>query len=274
MALLGAPTEMTPQNMVQALVAVMSHLVLPKFNDISERLSSFEQRTVKLEEKLAVLDRQNHQLSVLETECKTLKEKNAQLEDALQRVAEVAFTNKRHSYQFNLLLHGVKEDHPDLHGATDARDPGFRRVVLAELAKFDPSITDADFEKAHRLGPPRPEMSDSRKQAPRAILIRFYNRYRKEKLLEESIRRHKLRKTVPGAEPTQRDPYLTGHRVRDSIAMHASALDMQMDTQDPPDPQRSKQVRRENKQSTKQRTSTLRVPYRLPYRLRQREGNN
>lgn len=267
LAQLGAPIEKTTQTMAQIVVAAMGHMILPKFSEINERLANLDQKILNLEARVAVVDQQTLQLSNLESECRTLREKNLQLEEALQRVAEVALANKRHSYQFNLLLHGISEKHPDLKGATDARDPGFRRVVLAELAKFDPSISEADFEKAHRLGPPRPEIESLRVQPPRAILIRFHNRYRKEKLLEESIRRHKLRKTTPATAGTEREPYLTNHRVRDSFV--ASAPDQPMDSDGPPDPQPNRQNRRENLRPAQESTRKARAVH----SLRQRKGN-
>lgn len=112
------------------------------------------------------------------------------------------------SMDFNLLLHGLPEDLPALGGSMCARDTSFREAVRSELAKFDPAISDADFEKAHRLGPV-PKAAPGTTARPRPIVIRFFNRYTRERLLNESIHRFKANnKKDTGL------PYLTSHNYR------------------------------------------------------------
>lgn len=203
--------------MVRAMVAVLNTLMLPRMNAIDERLSSLEKRAREFENTLTIIEQQRAQVNRLEVEHKALKEENARLKEELQTTAQTALSTKRYSYQYNLLLHGVSESHPGLAGATSSRDPNFKQCVLGELRKFHSSITENDFERAHRLGPPRPLLVGPGEPAPRAILIKFYNRDMKEELLEASIRRFKERKSGTSGASMQgtNEPYLTAHRLRD-----------------------------------------------------------
>lgn len=175
----------------------------------------------------------------------------------VKKAASFALDNKRHSYQYNLLLHGVDEDRSDLNNATDARDSKFRSAVLKELQAFDPTITDDVFEKAHRLGPPKPQTETENKPAPRAIVIKFYNRYVKEHLLNVSIQRYREQKASRHAGAAQHigtAPYLTSHRVRDPFTQQP---EMEIDVEAADDQAREKDVQQ---RSVQKRRKPLRSP--------------
>ena len=143
-----------------------------------------------------------------------LKADNARLSSAVARLTQ-------HSMDFNLLLHGIPEDLPALNGSVSARDPCFRDAVLSALQKFDPSICCDDFEKAHRLGPPAaPSTTPTTTSRSRPIVIKLFNRYKREKLLDESIRRWKAanKKSDPSV------PYLTSHNLRGLVREPRSAF--------------------------------------------------
>lgn len=238
MTLLGPSKTTTQQSLVQAIVATMGSLVLPKINELCAKVVTLEDRIKGVENKLVTVDQMQMQLTNLEAECTALKNNNARLRESARRAAQLALSNKRYSHQFNLLLHGVSETQPDLKGATDASDPAFRRSVLGELKKFDPTIAETDFERAHRLGPPKQTMEGAQEPCPRAIVITFYNRYVRDRLLEESIRRYKERKMRKPQVTTgviHKDTYLTSHRVRDTIENQGGPTGYQLDTGAPPD---------------------------------------
>lgn len=237
MTLLGPSTEITTQSMIRAMVAVTSSLMFPKINVLHERLSSLEERTRQLENKFTVIEQQRTQLNALEEECNSLKAVNAQLQENLQKTAKFALATRRYSYQYNLLLHGVSEAHPNLDGAINSRNPSFRKLVLDELQKFDSTITEKDFETAHRLGPSRPPIDEAEVPATsRAILIKFYNRDVRERLLETSIQRYKKLKSAGStALPSElKRPYLTSHRVRDFMGAITENRNQQEDTEEIP----------------------------------------
>lgn len=209
----GSPKAITPHSLVQLIMATMNSTMMPLVSQINVRLANLEGRAKIFEEKFAIIEQQKEDLGRLQVECKSLKEENDILKKNLKRVTRLALENKRHSFQYNLLLHGVSEEHPTLGGTSDVRDPKFRDALVSELRLFDATITGNDFEMAHRLGPPKPVTVGDPTVPPRAILIKFYNRNLKQKLLEESIRRYKTQKD--SADATSRRPYLTTHRVRE-----------------------------------------------------------
>lgn len=213
----GSPKELTPHSFVQLIIVTNNTTMTPMINQMNERLASLEERAKIIEEKVAIIDQHQTQLKTLEAECVSLREENADLKKNLRKAMSTALDNKRHSHQYNLLLHGVSEDHPKIGGATDARNANFRDAVLTELRQFDATITEKDFERAHRLGPPKPAIANALGAPPRAILIKFYSRYVKEQLLEESIRRYKaLKQDAAGSTiDAPKKPYLTSHRVRE-----------------------------------------------------------
>lgn len=215
----GSPKELTPHTLVQLIVATVNSSMLPQINKIDLRLVNLEARARDIEGKVAVFEQQRALIQNLQADCKRLKEDNDTLRKDLQRATRLALDNKRHSFQYNLLLHGVSEEHPILRGAADARHPNFRDAILSELRQFDATVNDRDFERAHRLGPPKTAAANASGAPPRAILIKFYSRDLKQKLLDESIRRYKtLKNTARSAPATLSRPYLTTHRVRETFA--------------------------------------------------------
>lgn len=216
--MVGPQTEITPKSLITTVVAAIGNLIVPIVDELSKKLCAFESRMKWMEDKLVAIEQQQVLTASLEHECKTLQEENTKLGGQLRLAAQLALSNKRHSYQYNLLLHGISENRSELDGATDARNPKFRQMIVNELQKFDSSITDGDFELAHRLGPVRPAISNDGTVPPRAIVIKFYSRYLKERLLNESVRRYRVSKgkqaaTVRSPEKPKQ-PYLTSHRVR------------------------------------------------------------
>lgn len=219
--LLGPQDKGGAQTVVTALVVAMNKLVLPAIQEMTDKLIMLENRVKTVDAKLAQIDKQQEQIEDLQTTCESLKAENTKLRDGLRKASQLSLANKKHSYHYNLLLHGIREDLPQLDGATDARNPKFRSAILHELQMFNKTITDTDFELAHRLGPPRPPDTKTGVVAPRAIVIKFYNRYLKEKLLEKSVKRYRAWKLGQGAGSSSAAnftaPYLTSHRVRDTL---------------------------------------------------------
>lgn len=215
----GAPQPVTAEWIVKTMVTSMSAILLPKMNEIGDRVVKLEESAARLETALTTINDYTAKICKLEAECESLKKENEKLLAQAKMATSFALDNKRYSYQYNLLLHGIDEDRSDLNNATDARDPNFRAAVLKELQQFDPTVTDGAFEKAHRLGPPKPQTEMVNKPAPRAIVIKFYNRYVKEHLLNVSIQRYRDQKASGHTRAAQHmdttAPYLTSHRVRD-----------------------------------------------------------
>lgn len=151
-------------------------------DELSLRITSIETRQTAIE---ATSSQQQDELV-------RLKESHAELQQRCQLLETREEQSRRHSYSFELLLHGIPEDD----------QPVWPKVTAflndMDLATYIERIDGAVF----RLG--RPTMRDGNDPHPRPILIRLLSRNIRAPLLERAGKK----------QSTNGSPYFSSHLTR------------------------------------------------------------
>lgn len=69
----GAPQPVTAEWIVKTMVTTMSAILLPKINEIGERVAKLEERAARLETALTTINDHTEKICKLEVECEALK---------------------------------------------------------------------------------------------------------------------------------------------------------------------------------------------------------